>query len=75
MKESGGLISKFLNPENRSRNKFGMTKSPDPHRHVMLNLFQHLVRIFSALSSHIFYLRPQDPAFMCNLNKAVRLNV
>src|SRR4030043_574253 len=42
----GALKPKFLNPKPRSRNKFGMTKRPEPNRHVMLNLFQHLVCFF-----------------------------
>jgi hypothetical protein len=41
--QGGTLTPKFLNPKKRSRNKFGMTKRPEPNRNVMLNLFQHLV--------------------------------
>ena len=44
--QGGALKPKFLNPKPRSRNKFGMTKKPEPNRHVMLNLFQHLVCFF-----------------------------
>src|SRR4030067_3468749 len=44
--QGGALKPKFLNPKPRSRNKFGMTKGPQPNRYVMLNLFQHLVCFF-----------------------------
>jgi hypothetical protein len=40
------LTPKFLNPRKGSRNKFGMTKRPEQNRHVVLNLFQHLVCFF-----------------------------
>jgi hypothetical protein len=44
--QGGASKPKFQNPKLRSRNKFGMTKKPEPNRHVMLNLFQHLVCFF-----------------------------
>ena len=66
--EGGALNPKFLNPKTRSRNKFGMTKRPEPNCHVMLNLFQHLVCFFSAFSRRTFHPRPQDGVFRCNLN-------
>ncbi len=44
--QGGALKPKLLNPKPRSRNKFGMTKGPEPNRYVMLNLFQHLVCFF-----------------------------
>src|SRR4030042_3347521 len=44
--QGGSLKPKFLNPKPRPRNKFGMTKGPEPNRYVMLNLFQHLVCFF-----------------------------
>jgi len=37
-----------------------MTKRPEPNRHVMLNLFQHLV-YFSAFSIRTFHPRPCLP--------------
>src|SRR4030042_986654 len=67
--QGGALKPKFLNPKPRSRNKFGMTKRPEPNRHVMLNLFQHLVYFFSAFSRRTFHPRPQDGVFRCGLNK------
>ena len=66
--QGGALTPKFLNPKKRSRNKFGMTKRPEPNPHVMLNLFQHLVCFFSAFSRRIFHPRPQDGVFKRNLN-------
>jgi hypothetical protein len=46
-----------------------MTKRPEPNRHVMLNLFQHLVCLFSAFSRRIFHPRPQEGVFRCEFNK------
>ena len=45
-----------------------MTKRPEPNRHVM-NLFQHLVCLFSAFSRRIFHPRPQEGVFRCDFNK------
>ena len=66
--QGGALEPKFLNPKTRSRNKFGMTKKPEPNRYVM-NLFQHLVCFSSANSRRTFHLRPEDGVFGCDLNK------
>jgi len=46
-----------------------MTKKGDPNPVVMLNSFQHLVKIFSAFGRHTFHPRPQDGVFRCDLNK------
>jgi len=46
-----------------------MTKKGDPNPVVMLNSFQHLVKIFSAFGRHTFHPRPQDVVFRCDLNK------
>jgi len=35
----------------------------------MLNLVQHLVKVFSTFGRHTFHPRPQDGVFRCNLNK------
>jgi hypothetical protein len=67
--QGGALEAKFLNPKTRSRIKFGMTKRPEPNRHVMLNLFQHLVCLFSAFSKRIFHPRPEEGVFRCEFNK------
>jgi prepilin-type N-terminal cleavage/methylation domain-containing protein len=48
--QQGALEPKFLNPNPRSRNKFGMTKRAEMNSHVMLNSFQHLVCFFSAFN-------------------------
>jgi len=50
-----------------------MTKKGDPNPVVMLNSFQHLVKIFSAFGRHTFHPRPQDGVFRCDLNKIARL--
>jgi hypothetical protein len=67
--QDGALKPKLQNPKPRSRNKFGMTKRPEPNRHVMLNLFQHLVCLFSAFSRRIFHPRPQEGVFRREFNK------
>jgi hypothetical protein len=67
--QGGALRPKFINQKTRSRNKFGMTKRSEPNRHVMLNLFQHLVCLFSAFSRRIFHPRPQEGVFRCEFNK------
>jgi len=41
----------------------------DPNRIVMLNSFQHLVKIFSAFGRHTFHPRRRVGVFSCNLNK------
>jgi hypothetical protein len=56
--QGGPLTPKFSNPKKRSRNKFGMTKRLEPNRHVMLNLFQHLVCLFSAFGRRPFHPPP-----------------
>jgi len=50
-----------------------MTKRPEPNRHVMLNLFQHLVCLFSAFNRRIFHPRPQEGVFRCEFNKKVSI--
>jgi hypothetical protein len=67
--QGGALGPKFINQKTRSRNKFGMTKRPEPNRHVMLNLFQHLVCLFSAFSRRIFHFRLQEGVFRCEFSK------
>ncbi|OGP93442.1 MAG: hypothetical protein A2156_00935 [Deltaproteobacteria bacterium RBG_16_48_10] len=39
----------------------------------MLNLFQHLVKVFSAFGRHTFHPRPQDGVFRCDSNKMMPL--
>jgi hypothetical protein len=46
-----------------------MTKKGDPNPVVMLNLFQHLVKIFSAFGRRTFHPRPQDGVFRCDFYK------
>jgi hypothetical protein len=46
-----------------------MTKKGDPNPVVMLNSFQHLVKIFSAFGRHTFHPRPQDGVFRSDLSK------
>ena len=48
-----------------------MTKKGDPNPVVMLNSFQHLVKIFSAFGRRTFHPRPQDGVFKCAFNKEV----
>jgi hypothetical protein len=38
---------------------------------VILNLFQHLVNVFSAFGRHTLHPRPQDGVFRCDLNKVI----
>ena len=47
-----------------------MTKKGDPNPVVMLNSFQHLVKIFSGFGRHTFHPRPQYGVSRCDLNKA-----
>ena len=68
--QGGALRPKFINQKTRSRNKFGMTKGLETKRHVMLNLFQHLICLFSAFSRYTFHPRPQDGVFRCGFNKS-----
>jgi hypothetical protein len=46
-----------------------MTKKGDPNPVVMLDSFQHLVKIFSAFGRRTFHPRPKDGVFRCDLNK------
>ncbi|OGP95630.1 MAG: hypothetical protein A2157_09155 [Deltaproteobacteria bacterium RBG_16_47_11] len=66
--QGGASEPEFLNPKTRSRNKFGMTKRAETKSHVMLNLFQHLVCLFSAFSRRTFHPHPQDGVFRRGLN-------
>ncbi|MDP2970300.1 MAG: hypothetical protein Q8P64_13995, partial [Deltaproteobacteria bacterium] len=65
----------ILNPKPRSRNKFGMTKRPEPNPLVMLNLFQHLVGFFLLSADASFIPAPayrrqaQKGVFRCDFNK------
>ena len=56
--QGGALEFKFLNPNTRSRNKFGMTKRPESNPYVTLNLFQHLAWFSSAIGRSTFHPRP-----------------
>jgi hypothetical protein len=51
--QGGALKPKFKNPKPRSRNKFGMTKRPEPDRHVML-----------VSASDLFFLLSADAPFI-----------
>ena len=55
--QGGALKPKFLNPKTRSRNKFGMTKRPEPSCHLMLNLLQHL-----GFFRYIHQTKPSSPS-------------
>jgi hypothetical protein len=44
-------------------------KTREPNLVVMLNWFQHLMKVFSAFGRRIFHPRPQEGVFRCGLNK------
>ena len=67
--QGGALKPKFFKPRTEIPKQVRDDKKREPNPAVMLNLFQHLVRIFAAFGRHTFHPRPQDGVFRCDLNR------
>jgi len=67
--QDGALEPKFLKPTTEIPNQVRDDRKREPNPVVMLNSFQHLVKIFSAFGRHTFHSRTRDRVFRSNLNK------
>jgi len=67
--QGGALKPKFSKPKTEIPKQVRDDKTLDPNPVVMLNLFQHLIKVFSAFGRRTFHPRPQDGVFRCDLNK------